>query len=456
MAQLLDDDTIAALATPAGRGALATIRVSGRDAHRICRAILAPWPQARRATLCTVRDRGTNEVADRVIAVVYEAPHSYTGEPMVELTGHGGVLSPTAILAALLHAGARLARAGEFTQRAVLNGKMDLVQAESIADVIDAGTEAMRRAALVHLDGGLSTRITALREQLLELESLIAYEIDFPEEDDGPIAPSRIRDSIDQLRTAMRALLRTGGIGEAVRDGALVVIAGRPNVGKSSLFNALLGSRRAIVTDIPGTTRDALEAVIEGDRWPMRLVDTAGLRDSIDVIEREGIGMSRRYLESAHVAVVCDDDREILQAQVVAVRALSSAAIVAVLTKADLAEHVARVGEVDCAEAFVRTSAVTREGLGQLVEAVQHALDRQLGIVGADAPILLRARHQAALEQALQETEMFSGAFDARSVPTSVAAVHLRTATRVLEELIGAVDVEDVLARVFSSFCVGK
>ncbi len=433
------------------------MRVSGARAHPLCRDVLDPWPaQVRRATVCAVRDPG-NGVIDQVVAVVYRAPRSFTGEDAVELTGHGGPLSPVAVAGLLVRRGARLARPGEFTQRAVLNGKLDLLQAESVADLVDAQTEAMRRAALFHLDGGLSARIAALRTHLLELEALVAYEIDFPEEDDGPVAPERVQAAIDDVRGEIDRLLATAGIGEVVRTGALVTIAGRPNVGKSSLFNAVIGHQRAIVTDIPGTTRDALEAVIESNGWPLRLVDTAGLRDTSDIVEREGVQVSRRYVDMAHVALVCDDDADQLPSSVAAVRQMTSAPIIAVQTKIDLARSLQLADPaVQGSDASVAVSVRTREGLPELLDTVARVLGDHVGCLPLDAPVLTRARHRAGLECAGRELDAFREVWRTGAVPMAVGAVHVRAATAALDELIGAVSVEDVLERVFATFCIGK
>jgi tRNA modification GTPase len=282
-------DTIAAIATAPGRAALAIVRVSGPEAWPIASPLLRPFPAAPRvATLARVVDAEGAPVDDAVV-VSYQGPASFTGEDLVEITCHGGAMASASIMAALVARGARPAEAGEFTRRAVLNGRIDIVQAEAIGDLIDATSRAAQAVALSQLDGALSRRITALRSAILELEALCAYDIDFPEEDDGPIAPARIDEAAHKVEDDLVALRATAPMGEMVREGAIVVIAGAPNVGKSSLFNALLGRRRAIVTDVPGTTRDALEAVTEADGWPVRLVDTAGLRDSDDVVERLGI-----------------------------------------------------------------------------------------------------------------------------------------------------------------------
>ncbi len=263
---------------------------------------------------------------------------SSTGEDLVELSTHGGLVVPAAAVAALLAAGARPARPGEFTRRAVLNGKLDLLQAEATADLIDAGSPAQARRALHQLDRGLSTRLAELRSELLELEALIAYEIDFPDEDEGPVAPERVVRAWQAARGRIAGLLDTAPEGERLREGALLVIAGRPNAGKSSLFNALLGTERAIVTEVPGTTRDAVEAhaVLEG--FPFRLVDTAGLRESDDRVERLGIEVSRKYLAAADLVIFCRDAGcEMRDAGSQEFLATCRAPVIEVVTKIDLA-----------------------------------------------------------------------------------------------------------------------
>jgi len=281
-------DTIVAIASPPGRGAVAVIRLSGPKAFTIAGKHVRNWQQQPRVAHLSDFFDGEQRL-DEVLITAFPGPHSYTGEDVVEISTHGGYVVPSSVVAALITSGARQATAGEFTRRAVLNGKLDLLQAEAIGDLIDASSRAMQDAALAQLDGGLSRRLGALRNQLLELEALIAYDVDFPEEDDGPISRDRIENAIKTVLTSLDGLLATVPAGEVVREGAIVVIAGPPNVGKSSLFNALLGRSRAIVTEIAGTTRDALEAVIDGGTWPLRLVDTAGLRQTTDRIERLGI-----------------------------------------------------------------------------------------------------------------------------------------------------------------------
>ena len=445
------EDTIVAVATPTGMGALALVRLSGPRAYAIAQKHIQPWPSEPRAVqLSTVHNLG--EVLDRSLVTLFAGPNSYTGDDTVEISTHGGYLVPASIVAALISSGARQALPGEFTRRAVLNGKLDILQAEAIGDLIDARSQAMQHAALGQLDGGLSRRLLALREDLVGLESLIAYDIDFPEEDDGPVPREKIESAIAKMITSFEALLATAPAGELIREGAVVVIAGPPNAGKSSLFNSLLGRSRAIVTEIPGTTRDALEAVVDSGKWPLRLVDTAGLRDTVDPIERLGIEVSERYLASATVVLACADNSEGFDQTVSSIARKSTALVISVRTKADLA---ARKDDLN-RERVVCVSAHTGEGLQSLLDAINNAIASKYGELVPDLPVLTRARHRQALTTALVEIRQFQQAWREEKLPAPVASVHLRAAVYVLEELIGAVDVEDILERVFSSFCVGK
>lgn len=446
------DDTIVAISTAIGRAAIGVVRLSGSHAHSIARRCLSRWPeQPRVSLLAEVRDPAGGVTIDQAVIVRYDEPHSYTGEDLVEISGHGGLLSPSAVTGLLIREGARQAEPGEFTRRAVLNGKLDLLQAEGIASIVDARTEAARRSALHHMDGGASRQIGMLRDALLDLEALLAYEIDFPEEDDGPVPQERIDRALAEAQRQVDVLLRSVRLGEVVRDGAVVVLAGLPNAGKSSLFNALLGVERAIVHETPGTTRDAIEATIEVNRWPLRLVDTAGLRESDNEIERTGVEVSRRYLAGAHVVLVCGETAEDIATASDAVRRITSVPQLSVRTKADIHEYsTARDG------AGVPVSAHNREGLIELLESIERILDASYGSLDPDLPILTRSRHQSALNAAAHELAAFRDLRESNTVPVSIAAVHLRSAVHSLETLVGAVDVDDVLARVFSTFCVGK
>lgn len=466
------EDAIVALATAPGRGALALIRLSGRHAHEIGRRIIVSWPPVPgQVRLSALVDPGSNRLLDRAVVVRHDAPYSYTGEPLVEISCHGGAVVPGTIIAALIEQGARQALPGEFTRRAVLNGKLDVMQAEAIADLIDARSRRAQSAALVQLDGGLSRRITDLRGALIAIEAMIAYDIDFPEEDDGPVSPERILKACDETLASLELLRDTASMGELVREGAVVVLAGAPNVGKSSLFNALLGQPRAIVTDVPGTTRDALEAVVDVAGWALRLVDTAGLRATTDRVERLGIEMSERYVDRAAIVLACGDSEAALDAAVATIGERTDAPIIEVRTKADLdapgrssslplvAQSYKSPPDLSPARRTAGRVAVSTEsaaGLNELLDLITGELSARTDAVPFDAPMLTRARHHRAVSEATQHLRAFRLGWVERGLPAPVAATHLRSAVVALEDLIGTVDVEDVLDRVFSTFCVGK
>jgi tRNA modification GTPase len=441
------DDTIAAIATAPGRGAVAIVRMSGPRAFDIGAACVSPWPlAARRATRVTVRTAGSGTIVDHALATAFPSPHSFTGEDVVEISAHGGAVAPTRVLAALVQAGARPATPGEFTRRAVLRGKLELLQAEALGDLIDAPTSFLHDAALAQLSGTLVTRIAALRDALIELDALLSYDIDFPEEDEGPIGPARITAAAENAVTELDRLLGTLPAARIGREGAVVVFAGVPNSGKSSLFNALLGEARAIVTEHAGTTRDAIDALVDGDPYPLRLVDTAGLRDAADPIERMGVEVSTRWLARADLVLICGAtgaDRAVAAASVQDVAALR------VCTMNDLSS-------ADDRNADVSVSARTGDGLADLRGAIARAIVERYPKPAAGVPIILRARHESALRVARDELSEFRSVWGAGALPATVAAVHVRSAVHALDELIGAVDVEDVLARLFERFCVGK
>ena len=456
------EETIVAIATGPGRSALCLLRVSGISACTVVRSVARSWnAEPRRATLTALHDPANDALIDHAVVTWYPAPRSYTGEDVIELTVHGGSVVPALTLNALCAAGARQALPGEFTRRAVLNGKMDMLQAEAVGDIVDARSVAMHDVALAQLDGALSARIATLRAAVIDLEALIAYEIDFPEEDDGPVAPMRITAASELLLTLLRELLATAATGEMIRDGATVVLAGEPNVGKSSLFNALVGSTRAIVTEVPGTTRDAIEAVIDIARWPVRLIDTAGLRTSTDVVEQLGVELSERWLGDADIVLACGDTRDALAAVTSTARARTKAPLIAIRTKADLLvtnrDYIGSNLVPESDESAIPVSATTGAGLSDLSTAIAGALSAIAGhCPTANAPLLTRERHCRAIGTALDEITAFVIAWRERTLPSAVVAVHLRSAAEALEELIGVVDTDQVLDRVFAAFCVGK
>jgi tRNA modification GTPase len=438
-------DPIVALATPPGRAALAVIRLSGSGAFDVAARVITGFQAhpARRATLASFHEADGRPI-DRGLYTTFPRPHSYTGEDLVELSCHGGLLVPGRLLAALHAAGARPAAPGEFTRRAVLNGKLDLVQAEAVGDLIDATAPAQAHAALNQLEGGLSRRLAALRESLIEIQALLSYDIDFPEEDDGPVAPARIAGQVEAAAAQIRGLVATAPSAERLREGALMVFAGRPNAGKSSLFNALLGSERALVTEIPGTTRDAIEAHTDFLGWPVRLADTAGLWNAPEKIERMGVEVSHRYLAAADLVLLCvEAGREVGEDEDAIA---GTRPTLLVRTKADLAAEAGR---------GIAVSALTGEGLGVLRRAAAERVFADRINLADLEPGLTRERHRTTLSRALVA---LGGAVPhlGSGGDAVLAAHHVRQAADALEELLGFIDIEEVLDRVFGSFCVGK
>ncbi|MHB1096117.1 MAG: tRNA uridine-5-carboxymethylaminomethyl(34) synthesis GTPase MnmE [Gemmatimonadaceae bacterium] len=471
---LRSDDTIVACATAPGRGAIAIVRLSGGNALAIARRVarsVAATPRSATLTALHAPDQ-PDQLIDHGLVTWFEGPHSYTGEDVVEFAVHGGALVSTLVVEACVTAGARPAIAGEYTERAVLNGKLDLVQAEAVADLIDARSRAAHRAAVRQLDGALSKRLTAMREALLQVDALLAYDIDFPEEDEAAPSRARVLAACDDAIGQVDRLLATLPAAALGRDGALVVLAGPPNAGKSALLNALVGEARVIVSEIPGTTRDAVEVLVDDTPYPLRLVDTAGLRESGDRLERLGIEVSERYVSAAHVVLACAETSESLGRTVAAVAGMTAGVVIPVLTKADVltaTDSSQRHRESQRATedyngyflggvgaGLVRVSAFTGEGLELLRAAIRSAVTSRVAAPGDDTPIVTRARHSTALGRSGEELRAFRVAWAAGALPAPVAATHLRAAVTALEELIGAVDVEDVLERVFRSFCVGK
>jgi tRNA modification GTPase len=443
-------DVIAAPATPPGRSALAVVRMSGAGALGILRRLAPQLPvdlPPRQATLTLLRDGG-GEVIDRAMVTCFAAPASYTGEDSVELTVHGGPVVVKRLLAALAAAGARPARAGEFTERAFLSGRMDLLEAEAVRDLIEARTEAAAKASLARLEGALSEALRRIRDLLADAAAQLAATIDFAE-DVGERLPAGAREQLAGAREELSALKKTADAGRLLSAGCRVAILGRPNAGKSTLFNALAGSERAIVTEIPGTTRDLLEAPVDIGGIPVDLVDTAGLREGTDVVEAIGVERARRELTRADAVVyvfeagggLVPEDRE-------AIAAAAGRPLLLLANKIDQAPE-ARLPEGAAGICGLARDAGERLH-GLLAERLAGGLD-----LAASGAMLANIRQRDAVAKALAETEAAEAALERGDSP-EYAAAHLDGALEALAELAGETTSEEILQRVFAGFCIGK
>ena len=444
------DDTIAALATAPGVGAIAVIRLSGPKARDIARELTGREPRPRIADLRTFRN-GNGATLDRGLVLFFPAPSSFTGEDVVELHCHGGRFVGDAVLAAAYRSGARPAEPGEFTLRAFLNDKIDLVQAEAIADLVASGSAQAARAAMRSLEGEFSSAVAELQQALTTLRVRIEAWLDFPEEELSFDAAPECAAELDTLVAKLDALRTRARSGRALRDGLSVTIAGPPNAGKSSLLNRLAGYDAAIVTEIPGTTRDPLREHLSLDGLPVTVVDTAGLRDTNDPVEREGVRRARLEVARADRLLWVADAREPLGATLAAAGAAQggSGAVTIVANKIDLA-GLAPLLRMEKGTPVVQLSALTGAGIDLLVAHLKQAA----GVVGEPSGTFsARRRHVEALERTRAEL----GA--ARAFLTDaleISAEHLRNAQTALSELTGELSSDDLLGEIFATFCIGK
>lgn len=451
-------ETIAAIATPVGDGGLSVIRVSGQDAIN---CVDRYFTGAKKLAECSshtahygnLRDEA-GAMIDKVVCTLFRAPHSYTGEDVVEVSCHGGMYVTRRILGALLNSGARQAQPGEFTRRGFLNGRMDLSQAEAVADLIRARSEKARAASLRQLEGGLSVAVNAIRERLVNTLGLLELELDFVEDGYEFVEKSGVAGSVRTSLEEIDRLLSTYREGRILNEGMKVVLAGAPNVGKSSLLNALLNENRAIVTDIPGTTRDSIEECVSIEGFLFRLTDTAGLRETENLIEQEGVRRTERHIENSDLVLFVTDSTRRLNADELRVLErfdqLHKDATIVVKNKIDL--------PADETQSFklptVRVSAKTHKGLEDLKkELVRVAAPGSA--TNESAVLVTSARHYSAflrtkegLQAALQSTMQGAGG--------ELVSADLRIALEALSEVVGIVTTEDILNAVFSKFCIGK
>ena len=447
-----DPSTIAALATPPGRGAVAIVRVSGPAALQIAQGVTDRTPQPRRAELCTFRD-SRGEPIDQGLLLYFPAPHSYTGQDVVEFQGHGGQAVSDALLAAVLALGARPAQPGEFTLRAYLNNKLDLAQAEAVADLIDSGSRHAAQAAMRSLTGAFSERVQDIQAALTMVRAHIEAWLDFPDEDIEPAALEALRVHLADLDRTLGELHESAEQGSVLRDGLCLAIAGAPNAGKSSLLNRLAGFDRAIVTELPGTTRDVLREQLSLDGLPVSIADTAGLRDTTDPIEREGVRRSQDEIRQADHVLWVHDGRVPLETALTEARASVDPAIpfTVVVNKIDLTGaapgHTGHEGI-----AVVSVSALTGAGFAELRAVLKAAAGYQSERTGSFSA---RRRHLVGLARAQDRLRQAQSEL-AASPALELVAEQLRAAQAQLGELTGEFSSDDLLGEIFSRFCIGK
>ncbi len=427
------------------------MRISGPACAQVAQEMLVRTPSPRVATFATFRD-SSGAAIDVGLAIYFPAPRSFTGEDVLELHGHGGPLVMDLLLSRVLSLGVRMARPGEFSERAFLNGKLDLAQAEAIADLVDSASAAAARLAVRSLEGELSRRVNALVEQITQLRVHVEAAIDFPDEDVDFLAYGRVASQLQDILCSMRQLQKSARVGRLLRDGMTVVIAGRPNAGKSSLLNALAGRDSAIVTEVPGTTRDLLREHIQIDGMPVHLIDTAGLRESSDPVEREGMRRARAEIERADLLLWVFDDRADPM-HLALDRAVLPPTVPLMLLRNKIDLTGTPVGVAAVAEPLeVAVSAQTGAGLDELRRILK---DRMAYQGPGEGEFIARRRHLEALHRAEQGLRQAQLALDAPTSPELIAE-DLRLAQSALGEITGEVTPDALLGRIFASFCIGK
>jgi len=447
----LKQDTIAAQATPIGRGGVGIVRVSGPLSAEIASAMLGQCPEPRRAEYLPFYDK-EGDVIDAGLALYFKTPHSFTGEDVLELQGHGGPVVMDMILRTAISHGARLARPGEFSERAFLNDKLDLAQAEAIADLIDAGSEQAARSAIRSLQGQFSEAIHELVRQVTELRMFVEACMDFPEEEIDFLSEGHVSDRILALQQQVEQVLDQAQQGSLLKEGINVVLAGRPNAGKSSLLNALARREAAIVTDVPGTTRDVVREEINLDGLPLHILDTAGLRESGDIIEREGMRRTWHAIEQADVLLLLVDDaqgfgdieKNILK------KLPDKLSTLVLFNKIDISGRKAGIVK-DNSETSLAISATSGEGLEELAKTIKSLAGMQ---PSGEGTFMARQRHVVALQQA---KDFINSALEqAKAGQGELVAEELKQTQTVLGEITGEVSSDDLLGKIFSEFCIGK
>ena len=452
-------DMIIAPATPPGEGGVAIVRLSGAGVEDLLnpffRSSVPPAEMRSHQLYYGQLCRKNGDLVDEVLAVIMRAPHSYTGENVVEVHCHGGSQVLRGVLDLFLDAGLRMARPGEFTERAFLNGRLDLAQAEAVADLIGARSAQAARVALSQLDGRLSRLIHDYADRLKEMLALVEAHIDFPGDEVGALDHPWLGEGLRSLAADMATLASSFDTGRALRDGISVLILGKPNVGKSSLMNALLGQSRVIVTDVPGTTRDTVEEQLVLGGFPVRLIDTAGVRETLDPIEKEGVRRASERVGSADlVLLVIDGSNPLADEDRMALRLCDSARTLVVLNKADLGLSCDRSAFTAFADP-IQVSVLERSGLGELQEAVVARLGGGAGQEAAEDVMVSERRHRDALLRS-QEAVARSRRLVVEEVPLECLALEIREALDALGQITGETTPDEILDQIFSRFCIGK
>lgn len=456
-------DTICAIATPIGEGGVAIIRISGEKALEIASEIFVPKNDYDIKNMKTytmkygnIVNLKTREIIDEVILTYMKAPRSYTGENVVEINCHGGIVSTNSVLDQAIQAGARLSEPGEFTKRAFLNGRIDLSQAEAVMDIITAKTELAMKSAMLQSNGALSKEIVELRKNLLNTLALIEYAVDFTEDDEDIVDDNlimQIKNGIDKTIVKIKNLLASADEGKIIREGLSIVIVGKPNVGKSSLLNALLKENRAIVTDVPGTTRDIIEEYLNIDGIPIRIIDTAGIRDTEDIVEKIGVERSKEKIEEADLVILMIDvSREIDIEDKIIIEKIKNRKHIVLANKIDLDRKISEEN-INELNNIINISAKSGIGIDDLKKKIKDLFFN--GEIKSESLLISNTRHKQALYKSLENCDMALNKVNADEY-LDLISIYITAAMKALGEITGDELEEDLLNKIFSEFCVGK
>ena len=455
-------DTICAIATALGEGGISIIRISGDKALDIASKIFKSKNDFNIKEMKSytmkygyIHDIDTDDVIDEVIISFMKGPRSFTAEDVIEINCHGGVISTNKVLETVIKAGARLAEPGEFTKRAFLNGRIDLSQAEAVIDIIKAKTDLAMKSAVMQSTGHLSKEINRLGEYMLNVLALVEFAVDFTEDDEeiDPSIPVKVKDSLQKGINEMKSLLKAADEGKIIREGLSLAIVGKPNVGKSSLLNALLREKRAIVTDIAGTTRDIIEEYINLDGIPVKIIDTAGIRDTDDIVEKIGVERSKEKLEQADlVLLVLDSSRELDNEDREIIESIKDKKSVVILNKIDLEQKI-DISILDQFENVIKISAKEEIGLDELKASVKELFFS--GKIDTESLIISNSRHKQALYRALENAEIALDRVN-KNEYLDLISIYVTSALKALGEITGSEIQEDLVNKIFGEFCVGK